>query len=119
MRELDLGGELFTLDGEPYQTLEGVLPVLLTVGRASLRQIGMATSAEKELQFTTFELGLKIRKRMKEQRQGSILLETAEYDHLKTIVETNPAQYVDVIQAQLRRAIQDAPEVEVEKKSEE
>ena len=118
MRELDLGIELFTLEGDPYQTMEGVLPVLLTAGRAALRQIGLATSTEKELQFTTFELGLKIRKRMKEQRQGSVLLETAEYDHLKTIIETNPAQYVDVLQAQLRRAIQDAPEVEVEKKTE-
>ena len=116
MRELALQTQLLQLDEEPFKTLEGNDAVDLTVGRAVLEQLGRAVSESKDALFTTFSLGLALRKSVKT-GQESILLETVEYDHLKTVVEGNPFKFIDIIQAQLRRAIEAAPEVAVKKQS--
>lgn len=119
MRELDLDQKTLTYDDEPFKMLdEKQEPCDLTLGRAIMQQVYKTVSAEKDAQFATFELGLKVRKATK-RAESTVLLETAEYDHLKTIMEKNPHGFIDIIQAQLQRMVEAVPEVKVEKKIEE
>lgn len=115
MREINLVQQTRNYDDEPFKMLDEKEQVTdLTLGRAAMIQIYKTVSADKETQFQTFELGLKIRKAIRKGDE-SLLLEGAEYAHLKTIMERNVHGFSDVIQAQFQHMIDDVPEVEVQK----
>lgn len=110
MKELRLDTPVLTFEGEPFQ----ITPDLkLTVGRGIVQHLS-AMKSDGDAQFQTFALGVKLSKA--NINGETMLLEQAEYDHILRAVEQNGVGYVDVVQAQIRQALKDCPDVDVEKK---
>ena len=116
MRELALQTEITSLDGTAFQFSE---TEKLTVGRGISRQLAMAKT-DGEGQFVTLRLGMALSQAIRDGAE-TMLLETTDFEHLQRVVELNcngDLGWVDIVQAQIRQALKDAPEVQVEKKPE-
>ena len=111
MKELPLTDPITDFDGTPLAL--DANGTHLTIGNALVRQLALAKS-EGEAAFLTFDLGRKLVAAVKDEDE-TLLVESAEFDHLITCVAANNAQFVDLVQAQVRRALDDAPEVNVKK----